>query len=150
VARKDFFSSLFFIFLSLYVCWESLRLGFGEFSQPGPGFLSFLIGLSLGSLSLAVFLGIVLKKGLPEKGARGKTPWAPLLLTSAALLGFTLLLKTLGFVIDTFLFIFFLLGTVGKKSWAISLLMSLGVTFGTYLLFQYFLQSQLPVGPFGF
>jgi putative tricarboxylic transport membrane protein len=150
MTRKDLFSSFFFMLLSTYVCRESLNLGFGSFAKPGPGFLPFLVSLTLGLLSLAVFTGILLKKGVPGKTEEEHIPWVSILLTFSALIGFTLLLKTLGFNLITSLFLLFLLRAVGKKSWAISFLVSLGITFCTYLLFGWFLESQLPVGIFGF
>lgn len=149
--RKDFFSSLFFILLSLYVIWESINLGFGSFAKPGPGFFSFLLGLSLGIFTLSVFPAILLlKKGISQKTEKENIPWKPLLFTFSSLIGFTFLLNTVGFTLDTFLFLLLLLRTVGKKSWSVSVLTSFSITFCTYLLFGWFLQTQLPVGPFGF
>jgi putative tricarboxylic transport membrane protein len=150
MTKKDLFSPPFFILLSVYVCWESLHIGFGNFTKPGPGFFPFLVSLILGLLSLSVFLGLLLKKGATEKTEDEPIAWAPFLLTLSALTGFTLFLTTLVFNLDTFLFLLLLLRAVGKKSWAVSILISLGITFFTYLLFVWFLESQLPVGPFGF
>ena len=150
MARKDLFSSLFFILLSLYICCESLGLGFGSFAKPGPGFLPFLLGLTFGLLSVSVFVGTLVAGGLRERASNEVITWFPLLLTFGSLVGFTLLLKTLGIGLTTLLFLGFLLRTVGKKSWTVTVLLSLCVTSGTYIVFQLLLKSQLPLGPLGF
>jgi putative tricarboxylic transport membrane protein len=150
MARKDFVSALFFICLAVYVCWQSLAMGFGGWGKPGPGFFSLISGLGLGVLAL-----ITLSKSLLAKKADETTPvkeaipWKPFLITFGCLIGYTLLINTLGFTPATFLFISLLVRTVGKKSWALSGSMGLGIALGAYLIFGFLLQTQLPEGPFG-
>ena len=148
VARKDLFSSLFFLLLSIYVCWQSFELGVGRLSKPGPGFFSFLSGLGLGLLAAGIFF-----KGLAnrprETVSSEKIRWSPLVITFGSLVGFVLFVNTLGFNLSTFLFITIILRTVGKKTFALSVLTGLSTAFGTYILFRVFLESQLPQGPFG-
>jgi hypothetical protein len=150
VTKKDWFSSLCFVLLSLYICGESVSLGFGSFGKPGPGFFPFLAGLVLGSLGIIVFFKAWVSKTFHEKIQGGKIPWKPLLLTFGSLLGFNLLLKTLGFNMTTFLFMAILLRAVERKGWALSIGVSLSVALGAYIVFEIGLQSQLPTGPFGF
>ncbi len=148
--KRNFISSLFFFFFSLYVCWESINLGFGRFAKPGPGFISLLAGIALGLLSLIVLLGTGISRKSSEHTSIKIIPRAPLLITFGSLVGFTLLLKMLGFNLTTFLFIVILLRAVAKKSWALSVLASLGITLGMYAVFEFFLKSQLPQGFLGF
>ena len=147
---KDWFSSLFFIFLSIYVCWESVDLGFGSLRKPGPGLFSLMAGLLLGFLGILVFFKSWLSKAFREKACFATIPWRPLLLTFCCLLGFNLFLKTLGFNFTAFLFVGTLLRAVEKKRWTVSVSVGLGVTLGAYVVFDLLLQSQLPEGPFGF
>lgn len=148
--NKDRFSSLVFLLFSLYVCWQSIELGFGTFAKPGPGFISLLAGISLGLLSLIIFAGAVTAKKTTEDSAKRIIPWVPLLITFGSLVGFTLLMMTLGFNLTTFLFIGILLRVVAKKGWSLSILASLAITLGTYVIFELCLQSQLPEGFLGF
>jgi putative tricarboxylic transport membrane protein len=150
VLKKDRISSLLFLLFSLYVCWQSIELGFGTFAKPGPGFLSLLAGISLGLLSLVIFFGALTAKKTTEDPPRQNIPWLPLLVTFGCLVGFTLLMTTLGFNLTTFLFIGILLRVVANKSWVLSLSASLAITLGTYVIFELFLQSQLPEGLLGF
>lgn len=147
---KNLFSSLFFILFSLYICWQSVELGFGSFAKPGPGFISLLAGISLGLIALAIFLGALLAIKTTEEPSKQDIPWLPLMLTFGSLVGFAILLKTLGFNLTTFLFIGTLLRGVAKKGWVISLSASLAITLGTYVIFELFLESQLPEGFWGF
>ncbi len=148
--KRDFFSSLVFVLFSLYVCWESINLGFGRFAKPGPGFISLLAGIFLVLLSLIILLGTRISQKTSEHPSIEIIPWAPLLITFGSLVGFTLLMKTLGFNLTTFLFIGILLRAVAKKSWTVSILASLGITLGTYAIFELFLKSRLPQGFLGF
>ena len=149
-AKRDWFSSLFFILLSTYVCWESAGLGFGSFPKPGPGFFPFLAGLVLGSLGIVIFLrDWGSRTPAPGTGTK-RIPWKPLIITFVSLLGFSLVLKPLGFNLATFLFIAVILRVVERKGWAISIGTAFAAALGAYTLFELGLQSQLPNGPFDF
>lgn len=148
--KRNLFSSLFFILFSLYICWQSIDLGFGSFAKPGPGFISLLAGISLGLISLIIFVGAVLATKTAEHPSKQHIPWSPLLITFASLVGFTILVKPLGFNLTAFLFLVTLLRAVAKKGWTVTLLASFGIALGTYVIFELFLQSQLPEGFLGF
>ena len=150
MVRKDFFYSLFFILLSIYVVWESFGLRVGSFSKPGPGFFPLLSGLILGFLAIIIFFRAWIVKTLHEKISKERIPWAFLIFTFCSMVGFTLLMDTLGFNFTTFLFIGVLLRVVEKKSWTVSVVSAVSVTLGAYIVFGLLLKSQLPRGPFGF
>ena len=149
MAKKDLFSSLFFLLLSIFVCWESIYLRFGSFSKPGPGFLSLLAGLLLGSLAIVLALRTWMTKNIRQKFSDIKTPWKPLLITFGSMIGFTFLIEVLGFNSMTFLFIGGLLFAVERKTWKLSIVVAVCVAAGAYLIFDLLLRSQLPRGPFG-
>ena len=150
MVRKDLFSSLFFILLSIYICWKSLGLSFGSFSRPGAGFFPFLSGLVIGCLAVIICFRAWITKTLREKVSKEKIPWRPILLTFSCMVGFTLLVEVLGFNFTTVLFIGVLLRAVEKKGWTVTAISAIGITLGAYLVFDLFLKSQLPRGPFGF
>ena len=150
MAKKDFFSSLFFILLSIYVCWESVHLRIGSFSKSGPGFVPLLAGLVLGFLTIILFFRALIAKPLREKISKERIPWIYLIFTFCSMVGFTLFMDDLGFNLTTFLFIGILLRVVEKKSWVVSVVSAVSVTLGAYIVFNLLLKSQLPRGPFGF
>lgn len=143
---SDRCTGLFFVLFSLYVCFESWRLGVGSFFRPGAGFFPFYSSVLLGGLSL--ILGLLTLRGKPGKGE----PWTDVGNTvpvSLAVLGFALLLTSLGFALTTFLFIFFLLRAVERRGWMFSALSALFITAAFYVVFGFWLKSQLPAGILG-
>ena len=63
--KKDVFSSLFFLIVSIYFSIESYRLGLGEWARPGSGYFPFGAALIFGIISLSVMV-----KALREKRPR--------------------------------------------------------------------------------
>jgi hypothetical protein len=131
-------SGLFFFGLSLFVIWESLRVGLGNLQMPGPGFLSFCAGVILSILSL-----VLIHRGLGfQDSLKPHSP--PLILALASLFVYSLVLNTLGFIVATFLLVG-LLFRLGERRplWAL-LGMSALVTLLTYLVFGIFLHVYFP------
>ena len=71
------------------------------------------------------------------------------LVVAAALLGYLLLLESVGFVTVTFLLLL-LLFRLEQRGWAFSAVSAGAGVFATHVLFQVWLKTQLPTGPFGF
>jgi putative tricarboxylic transport membrane protein len=142
----DRWTGLFFILFSLYVCFESWRLGVGSFFRPGAGFFPFYSSLLLGLSSL--ILGLLACRGTVEK-AESWTDVGNTVTVSLALLGFALLLSWLGFVITTFLFILFLLRAVERRAWLFSAGAALFISAAFYVVFGFWLNAQLPAGILG-
>jgi len=144
--NTDRWTGLFFILFSLYVCVESWRLGVGSFFRPGAGFFPYYSSLLLGLLSL--ILGLLAFRGKVEK-AESWTDVGNTVTVSLAVLGFALLLTWLGFVITTFLFIFFLLRAVERRGWLLSAGAALFISAAFYVVFGLWLKAQLPPGILG-
>jgi len=136
----------FFILFSLYVCFESWRLGVGSFFRPGAGFFPFYSGALLGVLSM--ILGFLTFRGKVEI-AESWTDVGNTATVSLALLGFALLFTWLGFVITTFLFILFLLRAVERRAWLLSASAALFISAAFYVVFGLWLKAQLPAGILG-
>lgn len=138
-------SGLFFFGLSLFVMWESLRLGLGTLREPGSGFISFCTAviMSLLSLGLAYSGWKVRESRLPP------LPRTPMVAV-VVLIVYALMLDALGFVFASFLLvgIFFLLGGE-KRPWWVLVGMSTAVAVIAYLIFGVLLRVYLPRGFFG-
>ncbi|MCX5908594.1 MAG: tripartite tricarboxylate transporter TctB family protein, partial [Deltaproteobacteria bacterium] len=63
-----------------------------------------------------------------------------------ALFAYAFLLDILGFFLDTFLLILFLIRRVESRPWWVAGLGALGITFFCYLVFRVWLRVQLPLG----
>lgn len=145
--KREKITLIIWLFLSLFICVESLRLGLGSLRAPGPGFLTF---------GVSVFL-ILCVGGLFLKQAGGKFNGniVPLLkgkrirdviYTLVALFGYALLLERLGFFLCTVFFVGFSLKMIKPQSWRTVLVMSIGVAIFCHFLFNVWLTLQLPEG----
>jgi len=148
--RKEEGSSLVWLGLAVLICIGSLRLSLGSFQNPGPGFFPFIAGLVLGTLAATVFF----QARRAAAGARetSKPLWTSpsgvkkVVLTTMVLLGYALSMNYLGFLISTFLFLTFLLRTIEPQRWGMVILESLLASGISYLVFEIWLQAQLPRG----
>lgn len=135
------------VLLGLFVVWEGRVLPLGTHRQPGPGYLPLLLAL------LLVILGglLVLQGG---GAARLRTvDWseAPHAIAIIACTAFaTALLESLGYRVTMILILGFLLGVVERlRPWLVATL-TLGLSLGTFWLFDTFLRVPLPRGGWGF
>ena len=143
---RDQVSGLFWLMLAIVLALQSFALKLGALNQPGPGFFPFWGAVALGILSMILLVRARTRVALPS--AAGVRTWV-LVLVAGALLGYVLLLEVLGFVTVTFLFLLLLFRLV-RKGWAMSGLAALAGASASYVMFQVWLKTQLPRGPFGF
>ena len=144
---KDLTSALFWLAIAIFFSIEALiHLKLGTLHQPGPGFFPFWAGVVLGLLSLILlFKSLKNRERLSLSGLKS----SKFLLATGAILAYLLLLETLGFVTITFLFLFLLL-RLEYKGWTFSAVSALAGAVASYAIFQLWLKTQLPAGPFGF
>src|SRR5215475_7341265 len=144
---RDLTSALFWLAIAIFFSIEGFtHLKLGTLHQPGPGFFPFWAGVLLGILSLILLFNSLKKSDtLSLSGIKS----SKLLLVTGALLAYLLLLETLGFVTITFLFLLLLL-RLEYKGWMFSAASALAGAVAAYVLFQLWLKTQLPAGPFGF
>lgn len=146
----DFWSAIFWLLLAVWVIVESIQFGIGKWNTPGAGFLPFWSGISLACLALFQMIRTVSQKISPVK----ENPWERIRwgkwgLTLVGLLGYALLLEPLGFILCTLFFMIVLLALVEPQRWFLVLLISTATTAASYLIFQWWLKSQLPTGFLG-
>ena len=136
-----------FIFYSSFQWKYYTRMG------PGPGFFPFWIGLLLAALG--ILLGAIHLNALRNEGKTGETSGEPIFtaprlkkvgLVAFALIGCSLLLNGLGFILSIALFSIFLMQIVGKWGWVKSVCLSAGVSTGLYWGFKILLHIPLPSG----
>ena len=148
---RDLVSGLFWLAVAIFAVIQGVALKLGTLNRPGPGFFPFWGGVVLGLLSL-----VLLVKAFKKNAARASAGFtssrlqsSKLLVLIGALLGYIVLLETLGFVAVTFLFLL-LLFRLERRGWMFSAGAALLGAGASYALFQLWLKTQLPVGPFGF
>jgi putative tricarboxylic transport membrane protein len=146
--NPDQTSSLFWLVLGIGIIIGSLKYGFGTFIAPGAGFITFFAGAILSLLSLVLFISSF-KAPKIQKGLRvlweglevGKVLYVLILL-----MVYTLVLKHLGFLISTFFLLSLLFRIKATYPLLKIIIMSLSISVGAYLLFDFWLQVQLPKG----
>ena len=151
--NRDRISSLVGLVLSVSICIESFRLpiGIGTWRYPGPGFFPFGAGIIMGCLCLGLYLKAARTRlGKGEESWYVEARWKKLILILAILLSYALILDRLGYVISTFLMLFFLFRFVEVQRWPITIAGSLIVSLASYGVFDKWLKMQLPKGIWGF
>jgi len=121
----------------------AVRLHVGSPTEPQPGFFPLLAGISLIVLSSIIFFQEWLGYG-QKKEAFGEVRRPALLL--AVLIVLVAVLDRLGYVIGTFIASGLILRILDVKSWRVLIITSLGLSIGTYLLFDRLLGIDLPRG----
>ena len=146
--------SIFWLILGLYIILNAYRLGIGSFRQPGPGFIFFLSGLLLATLS-AIDVGRTFI-GEDKTDAEKRSPlwrgvrWQKVLLVLVGMSIYVYLFDFLGSLLSTFLLMFFLFKAVEPTPWWTAAIGSLITTLTCYLVFQVWLKVPFPTGFLGF
>jgi putative tricarboxylic transport membrane protein len=150
---RDLVSSLFWMAFGALFCVPAWQYGLvGGPGIPGPGCLPFIVGLSLISLSLTIFIPAVksvkektepeAERFFPEKDSSRK-----LLVALAALLTYGIVLEPLGYLPTSFLFMVVVLRWIEPQKWRRALIFAVLAAALSYTLFTA-LKVELPAGLF--
>ena len=161
-SRKDQISGFVFLAFSIFVYAASYSIKMTKADSLGPQFFPRVVSILMGVLALIQIFGSTRenlkeqKNGAVKAEKKGFALNLPLLLSLALLVGYYLLLKTVGFVPLTIIYLFcqmYLLFPKGalkeKKLLIISACTSVIVPFAIYYLFYYGFQIFLPAGILG-
>ena len=144
---RDLVSGLFWLAVAIVAAVHGLSsLQLGSLNRPGPGFFPFWGGVVLALLSVVLIVSSF--RQAPVTSRVRPESWKPVVVVGA-LLAYLLLLESLGFVTVTFLFLL-LLFRLERRGWALSAVSAVIGAFASYVLFQVWLKTHLPTGPFGF
>lgn len=155
MGRHDRVGGLIWTVLGILICIGSVKLRLGNFHKPGPGFMPFLSGVLLGLFGLILMFSTLLKRLEEEEEIKDrkiwvKGNWKNFLFSLSALFGYVLLLEPIGFILTTFLFLFFLIKIIEPKGWLMPLIISGATVTSSYLIFTLWLKLQFPKGIFIF
>lgn len=146
--RSDRITSLFWIFLSIGLIKWGWELELGTLAAPEAGFIIFGVGAVMLALALAILIQALFAKTTLTR-TRVLWPgfgWRKVLLVLVALSAYAYLLLRLGFILDTFLLMFFLLKWIEPHKWIVSIGASAAMAAVAYLVFAYGLGCQFPKG----
>ena len=121
-------------------------------SRPGPGLMPFLSGTAL-SVSGLILIFATKSEELSDEEVKSKnigvSYWRNLIFLLLILFSYVLLLDTLGFILTTFLCLFFLFKLGYPKKYLVPLVYSGITVILSHLLFCVWLRFQFPRGILG-
>lgn len=149
MVKADIITSIVFILLSIYVYISSLKFPKTEIQLTGPAFYPQIISILLIITSIAIII-----RGVKKLKAEGDTlmqkiqNWKRVLMVMVATFIYVIVLRTLGFLITTFLYltILILLMQPEKSKIKVSILISAAMTGVIYLIFSVLFSASLPRG----
>jgi putative tricarboxylic transport membrane protein len=150
------YCSLFWLLFSVVMGQQAFRLPMGVMRDPGAGFFPLLIALLTGLLAILALVEALREKQEPtaaQAEAPGPTErfrWWNIAVILAALIAYALTLTTVGFLVNTFLFMLLLLKVIEPQTWTKSLLASGITAAASELFFNGLLNAQIPKGILGF
>jgi putative tricarboxylic transport membrane protein len=148
---RDLLAGLFWLGISAFVAFESIKSDLGSLHSPGPGFLPFWSAVTLGTLSIL----LAATKGLKKKWEgtlsdlwRGRD-WVKVIWVLLTLFLYPVLLPITGYLVTTFALIASLL-RIGERSklW-MDMVSALTIALLSYVVFYTLLDVKLPKGVFG-
>jgi hypothetical protein len=152
VDHRDLLSGLFWLGISIFVCFESVRSGIGTFHSPGPGFFPFWSAVILGTFAAILLVTISLKKKLKRKiGDLWKgVEWKKVIWVLCSLFLYPFVLPIMGYLMATFGLMTFSIGIMGRSKVWVHGVSALIITLVSYVIFCIFLSIALPKGILGF
>ncbi len=149
MARRDGLAALAMLLVAGAVVHESAKLPFGAVRNPGPGFVPWWIGVTLGALSVLLGAQALRAKGpaAPAAGA-ARSRWGQVAGLLVAFALYVAVLVPLGYAISTFLLVLLMLRPLLRRRLAAALGLAVLAAGGSYLLFAVWLKVPLPPGLF--
>lgn len=150
---KSRFASLFIFGFSILIAFSALELGIGSLSSPGPGFIPFFAAILLLGFCISLFFSSFKKRAVSAQVLKSNTRYGKMAFIVAILLGYSLLLNVLGFVLITIMLMFVLFLMDSRKTFAsvVSAIVGASVTtLCVYVLFKLLLSVRFPIGILNF
>ena len=145
--RDDYITGAALALAGLTIAWQSWQYPMGSVSEPGPGYLPFVLGIALG-----VFGALIVAAGSRSPVFRWEQFSDGLkgLAILAGLAFAALVLEQLGYRITIAVLLLYYLRVLERRPWITTLVLTLVVALGSHYLFARLLRVPLPIGMFGF
>ena len=153
MARFDRIFSFIWIALGVFQCAESISLGLGSVMEPGTGFMPFAMGLVMIGLAIALFLESYFemrKKPSQKVSLWSEVYWKRVVYITVIMLSYAVLLPKLGFLLDTFLVMVFLLKSGEPVKWPAAIVVGALTAVVSYVIFGVWLSVSFPAGILSF
>ena len=150
--KQEMIAGIVFTLFGLSIIFYSFtKLRFGSFSKPGSGFFPVMSGGGIALFSLLWVLGSIFKNLQDEPlYERGKRAWLTPLLGIVLIAGYVLLMKPIGYVLATLVFMVAWQLLLAREKIVKSLMIGIPATIGVYIIFVILLRVYVSKGPLGF
>ncbi len=149
--KADFITGFLLLILSGNVIFRAWRMPVSGSFAPGSGFFPMWLGTVV---ILAIVLLIKAARLLPGPSQSSLFPTGKALLSVVAVFSglafYIVLMETIGFLVNTFMFVTFLMKTVERENWRLTVIVAVLTTAALYIVFQVLLGITLPKNQFGF
>lgn len=145
--KKHHIVPIILIGLSILVMALSYKLGLEKISNPGPGFMPFVVSLLLLLISLYFLLSLLFKKGNEAEiitNGKEKPNVRRISIVVLSLFAYALFVERVGFLITGTIILILIFRYVGYK-WRFVLITSVVTILITYFFFTY-LGVRFPMG----
>jgi len=153
MGKIDLIPGIIWMILGIAVAISSYRLRLGNLTNPGPGMMPFLLGIALSLCSLPVLIrsisSFVRQTRSVYEPIWSEVEFKKVLIVLGSLIGYSLALEKVGFVITTILLLLILFKAVDSQKWPSVLIASFITVIFTYFLFVVFLKLEVPSGFLG-
>jgi hypothetical protein len=113
---------------------------------PGSAFLPFWLGLVMAGLAILMLL----RRPRPADAFVDWLPRKRVLVVIAVTTAFVALLKVVGMILGTALYLAILMRFAGRHSWPLTVAVAAAAAGFNYVVFAYWLRVPFPVSPLGF
>ncbi len=150
--KADLISGVVLLALSGFVLYKAWLMPASNTFGPGPAFLPGWLGALLACLATILMISAVRRR----PSATDKNPFPlgkdilPVIKVLSGLAVFALLMETVGFIINTFLFVLYLMRATQREPWPMATLIAVMTTAGLYGVFSLLLKISLPTNIYGF
>ncbi|MFQ5657167.1 MAG: tripartite tricarboxylate transporter TctB family protein [Candidatus Methylomirabilales bacterium] len=149
--RAELASSLGLVALAAIFAWyaHELPIGWVTGEGPGGGFFPFWLSVIMGVTAVVVGVQELLKGSAPRRAARrffNEGGLRQVLLIAIPAFIMVALIDVISTYLAAMIFLFYYTRIIGKHSWPITLLVTVAVPVGIFLLFEKFLLIPLPKG----
>ncbi len=158
--KRDLFSGVFALFFGIFILLVSFTIGKTRLAGVGPDYLPkavavYIIGLSVIHLVSILVNKLIRKAETPEetkKSGGAEIELKTLLLTIFLLIAYVFLLRPVGFIVMSAIFLFgqmYILAPAGHRNLLLFIILSVVIPVSVYVLFVNFFNLLLPAGILG-
>jgi len=151
LSKGELLIAVFWVIFGIIIATVSYGFGLGNLATPGSGLMPFALGIILSLCSFPILTHYFLnRKKAGEEEQRGvwsEVSFRKIALVLACLIGYSLLLERLGFLITTFFSLLVLFKMVDPQKWSWALIATILTTSFAYFLFVVLLNVYMPTFP---